>query len=133
MQIKSYKELTVWKKSVVLVEEVYCCTAKLPKEELYGLVMQARRAVVSIPSSIAEGSRRKNGMEYLQYIRIADGSSAELETQLIIIKRLYPHVNVARAEQLLDEVQRMLHAMRRTLESKIRLTRTPPSEYNDKE
>jgi len=116
-----------------LVTEIYHLTAKLPKEELYGLVMQARRAAVSIPSNIAEGSRRKDGLEYLHYIRIADGSSAELETQIILIKRLYPYIDIAAAEQLLDEVQRMLHAMRRTLESKLGLTRKSSGEYNTRE
>ena len=76
--IKSYKELIVWQKSIELVKEVYKATDKLPKAELYALTSQMRRAAVSIPSNIAEGYKRRNRGEYLQFLGIADASAAEL-------------------------------------------------------
>jgi four helix bundle protein len=82
--IKSYKDLEVWQRSMNLVKQVYVLTNKLPKEELYGLTSQIRRAAVSIPSNIAEGSERQGTKELMQFINVALGSAAELETQLII-------------------------------------------------
>jgi four helix bundle protein len=116
MPKSTYRDLIVWKKGIELVEEVYKLTAGFPKDELYGLTSQMRRAAVSIPSNIAEGSRRKDLPEYLQFLRIADGSSAELETQLVIAERLYPKLSYARAEVLLDEIQRMLYVLKQKLE-----------------
>jgi four helix bundle protein len=89
MYLKSYKELKVWQKSIELVKEIYRITNGFPRNEIYGLVIQMRRAAVSIPSNIAEGYSRKNLKEYLQFLRVAYSSSAELETQLIIAKDLY--------------------------------------------
>jgi four helix bundle protein len=78
-----YKELTVWKKSMDMVALVYTYTAEFPKTEQYGLSSQMRRAAVSIPSNIAEGSRRR-GKDGVHLLTIAYGSGAELETQLEI-------------------------------------------------
>lgn len=111
MYIKSYKDLEVWKKSIGLVEKIYELTGQFPREELYGLVSQMRRSAVSIPSNTAEGSRRKDLPEYLQFLRIADASSAELETQIIISQKLYFGLNYAPAVALLEEVQKMLSVM----------------------
>jgi len=119
MYIKSFKELIVWQKSIYLVQEVYRFTEEFPQEERYGLVSQMRRAAVSIPSNIAEGSRRKDLPEYLHFLRIADASSAELETQIVIAKRLYPKLLHAAVETLLDEVQRMLYGMLAALQTKM--------------
>ena len=116
--LQSYKELIVWQKSVDLVERIYILTAEFPKEEIYGLVSQMRRAAVSIPSNIAEGKRRKDIPEYLQFLRIADASSAELETQIIIAKRLYPKLDYSKVNSLLEEVQKMLNVMMRKLDEK---------------
>ncbi len=101
---------------MILVKEIYKITRELPKEELYGLSTQMRRSAVSIPSNIAEGQQRKNLKEYLQFLRIAYGSSAELETQLLLMKDLYQKININEAESLLDEVLRMLNAIIRKLE-----------------
>src|SRR3989344_7373326 len=101
MYLKSYKELVVWQKSIELVLETSSVTKQFPKEEIYGLAIQMRRAAVSISSNIAEGSRRKDLPEYTHFLRIADASSAELETQIIISKRLYPELNYEMACQLL--------------------------------
>lgn len=109
--IKSYKDLTVWQKSVDLVQEIYLATSQLPREETYGLSGQMRRSAISIPSNIAEGQQRKGTKEFIQFLKIAYGSGAELETQLIIMKRLYAKINTSKAELLLDEIQRMLNIL----------------------
>ena len=115
---QSYKQLTVWQKSINLVEEIYTLTSEFPNAEIYGLTSQMRRAVVSIPSNIAEGQKRKDLPEYLQFLRIANGSAAELETQLIISKRLYPRLTYSSVESLLEEAQKMLAVLIRTLKNK---------------
>lgn len=109
--IKSYKELTVWQRSIELVKEIYVITAELPKEELYGLSAQMRRAAISIPSNIAESQQRRSTKEFLRFLRISYGSGAELETQLIILKQLYPRIHCLVANSLLDEIQRMLNSL----------------------
>ena len=86
--MQNYKELIVWQKSMELVTEVYQLTSQYPSSELYGLTSQSRRCSVSIPSNIAEGRRRGTGKEFRQFLLIAFGSGAELETQLEIVKRL---------------------------------------------
>ena len=86
--MQTYKDLVVWQKSITLVVEIYAITALFPSEEKFGLVSQMRRAAVSIPSNIAEGYARKNRKENAQFINIAFGSGAELETQIIIAKRV---------------------------------------------
>lgn len=106
--LNSYKQLIVWQKSIELVKEIYLSTALLPKEELYALATQMRRAAISIPSNVAEGYKRKNLKEYLQFLSIADASSAELETQVIIAKQLYKEIDFSRIESLLLEIQKML-------------------------
>lgn len=118
MYIQSYKELIVWQRSIDLVKEVYKLTDGFPKSEIYGLVSQMRRAAVSVPSNIAEGYKRRNLGEYIQFLGIADGSGAELETQIIISKDLYKDINFSRAESLLDEVQKMLITVIKKLDAK---------------
>lgn len=83
-----HTELKVWKRSIDLVEEIYHITDNFPKEEKYGLISQMRRSAVSIPSNIAEGAGRKSSREFLRFLEISSGSLCELETQLIIAKRL---------------------------------------------
>ena len=85
----SFKELIVWQKSRVLVKDVYLLCEKLPTSERFGLVSQMQRSAVSVPSNIAEGYRRRNVKEYLQFLGIASGSAAELETQLILCNDLF--------------------------------------------
>ena len=74
MYLESYKQLKVWQKSVDLIKEIYILTQNFPKEENYGLSIQMRRAAISIPSNIAEGQRRKDLPEFIQFLRIADAS-----------------------------------------------------------
>lgn len=113
MIIKTYKELIVWQKAMTLVKEMYLLTENFPKEELYGLTSQMRRAAVAIPSNIAEGYLRKHRKEYSQFLSIALGSAAELETQILIGKSLnkFKHIHFTEVESLLSEVMKMLYVL----------------------
>ncbi len=115
MYLKSYKELIVWQKAVMLVKEIYLLTNEFPKSEMYGITSQMRRSAVSIPSNIAEGYGRNSQKEYAQYYSIAYGSALELETQIIIAKELkFTEKNLfIKSESLLEEVLKMLNVMRR--------------------
>jgi four helix bundle protein len=86
--IKSYKDLLVWQKGIVIVKEIYLLCSDLPKDEMYGLQSQMKRASISIPSNIAEGYGRNYTQNYIQFLRMARGSLLELETQIIISKEL---------------------------------------------
>ena len=86
--MKTHKDLDVWKKSIEMVTQIYLLTRNFPKEELYALTNQIRRAAVSVPSNIAEGAGRKTSKELLQFLYYATGSLSELETQLIIAHNL---------------------------------------------
>jgi four helix bundle protein len=84
----TYRELIVWQKAINLVEAVYRATKHFPQTELYGLTRQIRRAAVSIPSNIAEGQGRNTTKDFLHFLAVANGSLMELETQIIIARRL---------------------------------------------
>lgn len=116
--IESFKQLIVWQKAVALAKDVYKTTAQLPREELYGLISQMRRAAVSVASNIAEGKKRKTVKDFLQFLHIADGSAAELETQLMIARDLFPSVDFNTCSALLEEVQKILTVIVRKLEHK---------------
>jgi four helix bundle protein len=88
MSVQSYKDLIVWQKALDLLEMIYQVSKAFPKEELYGLTNQLRRAAVSIPSNIAEGHARSSKQEFHRFLSIAKGSLAEVETQLLIAQRL---------------------------------------------
>ncbi|QWT84312.1 four helix bundle protein [Chryseobacterium cucumeris] len=109
----NYMELIVWNKSVDLVTEIYSVTTIFPKEELYGLTSQIRRASISVPSNIAEGHSRRSTSDYLQFLKIARGSCAELETQLIISKNL-SYLSSEKFKILIEktsEISKMLNAI----------------------
>jgi four helix bundle protein len=84
----AFRELKVWQKSIELTVLVYEFTRSFPKEETYGLMSQMRRASVSIPSNIAEGSARGTSRDFRHFVRLAQGSNCELQTQLVIADRL---------------------------------------------
>lgn len=108
---QSYKDLLVWQKAIDLVTAIYVATRTFPKEELFGLTSQMRRAAVSIPSNIAEGQARPSRGEFRQFLGHARGSLAELDTQLIIAKNLgYLRQPDALFSQL-SEVSRMLSGL----------------------
>ncbi len=88
MKIISHKDLKVWQESMTLVENIYKITSEFPKEEMYGLTSQIKRASISVPSNIAEGAGRKSNVEFMRFLYIALGSLSELETQLEIAVRL---------------------------------------------
>ena len=111
--MNSYKELTVWQKSVELVIIIYKLTEQFPKSEIFGLTAQIKRSAISIPSNIAEGFARRSRLEYLHFIRIAFGSGAELETQIFIAKKL-KFINETDYNQLgslLTEIMKMLNKL----------------------
>lgn len=104
----SFKDLQVWEKSIQLVELTYGISRMLPKSETYSTCSQMQRAAVSIPSNIAEGYKRVNRKEYVQFLAVANASAAELESQIIIMTRVYPDIDIKQAEQAVLEVQKML-------------------------
>ena len=112
-KINSYKDLMVWQKGMDLCEAVYSVTNKFPPSELYGLTSQIRRCCVSIPSNIAEGHLRGHKLEYIQFLRIAYGSSAELETQLLIALRIgyIKKEDYEKLNMLLEEIMKMLNKL----------------------
>lgn len=121
MQDGNYKNLIVWQKSIQLVKQIYQLTQKFPSEEKFGLVSQMRRAVVSVPSNIAEGQARRTTGDYIRFVSTAEGSLAELETQLIIAIEL-EFCNKNEAEDyfaLMLEIRKMLNALRRSLMNKL--------------
>ena len=109
MQIESYQDLIVWQKAMDLAAERYRLTKAFPKDELFGMTSQIRRAAASIPANIAEGWGRGTTKEYIQYLRIAQGSTKELETHLLLSQRVnLMSVDQARPTmQLVAEVSRM--------------------------
>lgn len=113
MIINSYKELLVWQKALKLSVKVYELTEKFPKEEIYGLTSQMRRASVSIVSNIAEGRNRGTRKDFTQFLRIALGSSAELEAQLEISKQINKtsHLDYSEIEKMIPEVMKILNVM----------------------
>jgi len=118
--VKNYSELLVWQKAMDLVQLVYRMTALFPKEEVYGLSMQLRRAAVSIPSNVAEGQGRRTTREFLRFLSIAHGSLRELETQVAISRRL-DYIDSRKESELSElaaEVGRLLNGLIKSLEKK---------------
>ena len=124
--METHKDLRVWQQSMDLVSMIYMMTKSLPKEELFGLVSQIRRASVSIPSNIAEGYVRGTDREKLHFLRISSGSMSEVETQLIMCMKL----GYISQEQY-DEISEKLTAVWKQLNSLISAikNRMQPQEY----
>mgnify|MGYP001567586834 FL=1 len=111
--MKNFKDLIVWNKAIELVVSIYKATKEFSKEEQYGLTNQIRRAVVSIPSNIAEGHMRTTNKDFRQFLAIARGSCAELETQILIAYRL-SYLNDAVYQDLntkTEEIAKMLSSL----------------------
>jgi four helix bundle protein len=102
-EIRTHKDLEVWKQAMALAKGIYELTRDFPKEETYGLVSQIRRAAVSIPSNLAEGAARNSNKEFIQYLYVSLGSLAELETQLLLSKDL----GYAQNEEINERVERV--------------------------
>lgn len=115
-----YRDLVVWQKGIELAKRVYGLTAGFPPEEKFGLVSQMRRSAVSIPSNVAEGQARHTTREFIQFISHAEGSLAELDTQLRIGVELGYCLGGDTAEMsaLMEEVRKMLNSLRRNLAAK---------------
>jgi len=114
--MRPHKKLNVWKKSIEFVTKIYKVTESFPDSEKFGLISQIRRSAVSIPSNISEGAARSSKKEFIQFLSIAQGSTSELETQLIISNNL----GFLKTENMhllneLDEISRMIIGLIRTL------------------
>ena len=111
--VYSYEDLSVWKKSMNLAVKIYELTKHMPKEELYGLTAQMRRAAVSIPSNIAEGQQRTSTREFLRFLSIARGSNAELQTQLVLACKLgyFQSEQIRETMNLTREISKMINAL----------------------
>lgn len=119
-RVRSYQDLDVWRSGMDLVERIYERTQSFPKEEMFGLTAQMRRAGVSIPSNIAEGWGRESTGSYIQSVRIAQGSLKELETQIILSRRI-GLLDADEERQLIehtDQLGRMIRGLLRSLEAK---------------
>ena len=132
MEVKSYQDLIAWQKGLALVTHVYELTSSFPRDEMYGLAGQMRRAAVSIPSNIAEGHGRATKGEFFQFLCHARGSLCELQTQLFIARQL-GYLTSERQQAVLsssDELGRMLNGLiaaieRRRLKGAVQLTPSP--------
>ncbi|MCX2583095.1 four helix bundle protein [Pedobacter sp. MR22-3] len=119
--MNNLKELKIWNKAIDLAVDVYKATSTFPTDERFGLISQSRRAAVSIPSNIAEGAGRNSIKEFNNFLGIANGSSNELQTQLVIAGKL-AILESKILEPLLaqiDELQKMIYGFQHMLEKKI--------------
>jgi four helix bundle protein len=120
VKTNSYKDLIVWQKSILLVKKIYKLTLLFPTEEKFGLISQMRRAAVSIPSNIAEGQARHRTGEFIQFVSVAEGSLAELDTQITISVELdyCKEEDLKEIFQLVTEIRKMLNALRLSLQAR---------------
>jgi len=122
-EIRSFRDLEIWQRGIILVKNVYKETQNFPKEEIYGLTSQMRRAAISTPSNIAEGHIRQHRPEFKQFLSIALGSLAELETQIIISREL-DYIPAETSERLVGQVN-SLGKMIRSLIKKLTNLQSP--------
>jgi len=124
MAIDSYRDLRVWQEAMNLAEACYRVTSSFPREEMFGLTVQIRRAAVSVPANIAEGYGRNSKGAYGQFLRVAQGSLKELETHLLLAHRLgfATETKVAPVLSLCDSLGRMLRSLIRSIERSAKAT-----------
>jgi four helix bundle protein len=117
MPVESFRDLIVWQRAIELTFAIYALTKTFPREEMFGLTSQLRRSAVSIPSNIAEGQSRATTGEFKQFLAIARGSNAEVQTQLVIARGLHyaDPPAIARCENFCIEIAKMLNALLATL------------------
>ena len=122
MSVESYRDLRVWQFGIELAKQCYSLTKSFPKEEMFGLTSQIRRAATSVPANIAEGYGRENTGEYIRFLRISQGSLKELETHLIVSREvdIADRASVKSLLDRTDELGRMLRSLIRKLEGKSR-------------
>jgi four helix bundle protein len=121
IKIKSHRDLIAWQKAMVLVTDVYALTKAFPREEMYGLIAQIRRAAASVPANIAEGQGRRYGREFHQFLGNARGSLMELDTHLELAFRV-GYLNEGQHTAIraqVDEVGRILNGLMRSISSDI--------------
>lgn len=115
--MKTHKDLDVWKKSIEFVSEIYQVTSSFPKEELYGLTSQIRRAAISIPSNISEGAARNHKKEFKQFLYISLSSCSEIETQIIIARNLgYIKLSQNNILSKLEIISKMLQGLIKSID-----------------
>ena len=121
MTVQHYRELKVWQAAINLAEQCYLATKSFPKEELFGLTSQIRRAATSVPANIAEGQGRQHTKEFLNYLSIARGPLMEVETHLLLSQRvgLIKQTTLDALLAMSDEISRMLSGLRRALEKRV--------------
>jgi len=115
---RNHRDLRVWQSAMLLVEDIYRLTSTFPREEQFGLTSQMRRAAVSVPSNIAEGSARSGTKELLYFLGVATGSLAELDTQFDLALRLKYCSEIASIKSRLDEVSALTLALMKSLKDK---------------
>jgi four helix bundle protein len=117
--IQSFKDLIAWQKAMILVKAVYLITNKFPKEEIYGLTSQLRRASVSVVCNIAEGQARNSTGEFKQFLGVSRGSLAETETLLLISKELdlISSTDLKKITKVSDEVGKLLNGLLKSLKT----------------
>jgi four helix bundle protein len=114
-EIKTFRDLIVWQRAMTLAKEVYKATSLMPDSERFGLTSQMRRAAVSIPSNIAEGYARQSRVEYIRFLKVSRGSLAELRTQVLLGRELGFLQTTDSLGPLLDETERLLAGLIRSL------------------
>ncbi|WP_068474376.1 four helix bundle protein [Saccharicrinis aurantiacus] len=121
--MNNFRELIVWQKSMVLVEDIYSVTSTFPSQEIYGLTSQVRRSAISVPSNIAEGFGRNQTRDYIRFLQISSGSLYELETQLEIAFRLgyIDNKKYIPINSLALEIEKMLSSLIRKLKEKLKI------------
>ncbi|MBI5762174.1 MAG: four helix bundle protein [Planctomycetes bacterium] len=119
--LSTYRELEVWQWAFTLCKDVYQLTRRFPSDERFGLVAQLRKAAVSVPSNIAEGYNRGGTRDYIRFLWIANGSVAEIETQLLLAESLgyLGDKELAVVQKRVASIERMLRAMIRSLETRL--------------
>ncbi|CAA0112097.1 four helix bundle protein [Zhongshania aliphaticivorans] len=117
MDRRKYQKLLVWQEAMNLVVGVYRATERLPTTERFGLCQQLRRAAISIPSNIAEGSGRQSDKDFIRFLNIANGSLLEVETQLLIALKLQYLEEISELQNSIDKIFAMLSSLKRKLKT----------------
>ncbi len=118
--MRNFKELEIWKRSFMLVKDIYKLSSNLPADERFGLTSQIRRSAVSIPSNIAEGCSRRTNKDFARFLEISIGSSFELETQLLIALEasMLDNTHTKAIINELNQIQKMIYAFHSSLTKK---------------
>lgn len=124
-KVSTFKDLIVWQKSIALITTVYSLTKTFPADEKFGIVSQINRAVVSVPTNIAEGWGRESSKNYIQFLRIARGSLMEVETLVLISKNLdyLSEQDYSEINKQIDEVGKILQGLLKSIQQKTLLTK----------